>query len=58
MHSHEKKLFKKFLLDKSHVFAWSPTDILGIDPKVIYHKLSIKANSKPVKQKPIRMNEK
>ena len=28
-----------------------------IDPEVICHKLSIKADVKPVKQKPRRMNE-
>jgi len=31
--------------------------VLGIDPKVICHKLSIKADAKPVKQKLRRMNE-
>ena len=29
----------------------------GIDLEIIYHKLSIKADVKPVKQKPRRMNE-
>ena len=29
----------------------------GIDPDVICYKLSIKAEAKPVKQKPRRMNE-
>ena len=29
----------------------------GIDPDIICHKLSIKADAKPVKQKPRRMNE-
>jgi len=29
----------------------------GIDPEVICHKLSNKADTKPVKQKPWRMNE-
>jgi len=31
--------------------------MLGIDPEVSYHKLSIRADAKPVKQKPRRMNE-
>jgi len=31
--------------------------MLGIDPEVIYHKLSIKAEAKPVKQRPKRMNK-
>ena len=29
----------------------------GINPEVICHKFSIKADAKPVKQKPRRMNE-
>ena len=29
----------------------------GIDPEVICHKLSIKSNAKPVKQKPRRINK-
>ena len=56
LHPHEK-LFKQFLLENSNVFAWSPTDMPGIGPEVIYHKLSIKVDVKPVKQKPRRMNE-
>jgi len=39
------------------VFAWSPMDLPGINPKVICHKLSTKADVKLVKQKPRRMNE-
>jgi len=50
-------LFKKFLLDNLDVFAWTPTDMPGIDLSIIYHKLSIKANAKLVKQKLRRMNE-
>ena len=30
---------------------------MGIKPKIIFHKLSIKADAKPIKQKPKRMNE-
>jgi len=37
--------------------VWTPTDMLGINPEVICHKLSIRADAKPVKQKPRRMNE-
>jgi len=49
MHPHEKTLFKQFLSDNSDIFAWSPTDMFGIDPEAIYHKLSIKSNAKLVK---------
>ena len=47
----------KFLSDNLEVFAWTPTDIPGIGPDIIFHKLSIKVDAKPVKQKPRRMNE-
>jgi len=50
-------LFKQFLSENTDVFAWSPTDMPGIDPEVIYHELSIWADDKLVKQKPKRMNE-
>jgi len=33
------------------------TDMPGIDPDIICHKLSIKADAKLVKQKPRRINE-
>jgi len=56
MHPHEKT-FKQILSKNADVFVWSPTDMPEIDPEVIYHKLSIKADAKPVKQKPRRMNE-
>ncbi|KAL0355347.1 UNVERIFIED_CONTAM: hypothetical protein Sradi_3981600 [Sesamum radiatum] len=33
------------------VFAWTPKDLEGIDPKVITHHLNINPHVKPVKQK-------
>ena len=57
LHPHEKTLLKHFLSENSDVFAWSPTDMPGIDPEVICHKLSIKTDAKLVKQKPKRMDE-
>ena len=36
---------------------WPPTDTPGIDPEVICHKLFIKADAKPIKQKLRRMRE-
>jgi len=50
-------LFRKFLLDNLDVFAWIPTDMHGIDPDILCHKLSIMADAKPVKQILKRMNE-
>jgi len=57
LHPREKILFKQFLFEDTNLFAWSLTDMLRIDPEVICHKLSIRANAKPVKHKPRRMNE-
>ena len=36
--------------------CWSPTDMPGVDPSVIFHKLSILPKAKLVKQKPWKMN--
>ena len=32
-------------------FTWSHTDMLGIDPEVISHKLNVNLNHKPIHQK-------
>ncbi|KAL8091671.1 hypothetical protein AgCh_034076 [Apium graveolens] len=41
----------KFLQENSDVFAWSVTDMPGIDPELITHKLNVDLNRKTVKQK-------
>src|SRR3954471_22613031 len=41
----------KFLIDNLDIFAWSPSDMPGIDPAVIAHHLNIKPDYKPVQQK-------
>ncbi|KAL0445085.1 UNVERIFIED_CONTAM: hypothetical protein Slati_2231200 [Sesamum latifolium] len=33
------------------IFAWTPQDLEGIDPKMITHHLNIDPSIKPVKQK-------
>jgi len=38
-------------LQKLLIFAWTPTDMPGIDPKVMMHYLKIDLNHRPVKQK-------
>lgn len=40
----------KFLQENSHEFAWTTTDITGIDPGLITHKLNMDPNRKTVKQ--------
>ncbi|KAL0458023.1 UNVERIFIED_CONTAM: Retrovirus-related Pol polyprotein from transposon opus [Sesamum latifolium] len=41
----------RFLKKNQEVFAWTMTDLHGISPDVITHRLSIDPNAKPVKQK-------
>ena len=37
--------------ENADLFAWSATDMPGIDPATITHKLNVIEGSKPVKQK-------
>ena len=53
----KKILFKQFLSENTDIFAQSSTDMLGINPEIICHKLSIRADAKPVKHKLRRMNK-
>ncbi|KAK0587844.1 hypothetical protein LWI29_029875 [Acer saccharum] len=48
---HVKTQLVTLLRDYKDVFAWSHEDMLGIDPKVISHSLSINPEFRPVKQK-------
>ncbi|XP_059436632.1 uncharacterized protein LOC132169649 [Corylus avellana] len=49
--SEVKKILVRFLQQNLEVFAWSPEDMPGIDPKDIVHHLNINPEVKPVKQK-------
>lgn len=40
-----------FLLSNIDVFAWTPSNMPGIDPEVITHELNIQPQFKPIKQK-------
>ncbi|KAL0431915.1 UNVERIFIED_CONTAM: hypothetical protein Sradi_0817500 [Sesamum radiatum] len=40
-----------FLRKNRDMFAWSPSDFQGINPKVIVHRLNIDPQARPVKQK-------
>ncbi|XP_059460362.1 uncharacterized protein LOC132189629 [Corylus avellana] len=46
-----KEALVQFLQQNLEVFAWSPEDMPGIDPKDIVHHLNINPKVKPVKQK-------
>ena len=47
----EKEQLQHVLLGNSNVFAWSHSDMVGIDPTLASHKLNIIASTKPIKQK-------
>ena len=40
-----------FLRDHADIFAWSPSDMPGIPPEVITHKLNVNLSFRPVRQK-------
>ncbi|XP_065011504.1 uncharacterized protein LOC135640723 [Musa acuminata AAA Group] len=42
------------LRENADIFAWSPSDMKGVDPKVAEHHLNIPPDARPVKQKPRR----
>ncbi|KAL0286879.1 UNVERIFIED_CONTAM: hypothetical protein Sradi_7137600 [Sesamum radiatum] len=46
-----KKEITLCLQRNAHIFAWTPQDQEGIDPRVITHHLNIDPSYKPVKQK-------
>jgi hypothetical protein len=46
-----------FLCANADMFAWSPSDMLGIPREVAEHSLEIRAGSKPVKQRLRRFDE-
>ena len=41
----------KFLSFNQDMFTWTHTDIIGIHPKVMCHRLNINPHAKPVRQK-------
>ncbi|XP_027338057.1 uncharacterized protein LOC113851996 [Abrus precatorius] len=47
----EKKILQKMLLDNADLFAWTASDMLGIDPTFLCHHLSVYKWAKPVAQK-------
>ena len=46
-----KSRIVEFLKQNLDVFAWNYEDMLGIDNKVIEHKLNVNPTKKPVQQK-------
>ncbi|XP_065015514.1 uncharacterized protein LOC135642962 [Musa acuminata AAA Group] len=50
----KRKQLVGLLQQNVDVFAWSPSDMTGVDPEVAQHHLSISPDARPVKQKPRR----
>ena len=44
----EKEIMVSFLRANQHVFAWKHKDMLGIDRKIIHHRLNVNPKCKPV----------
>ena len=52
----EKKRLTDFLKQHEEVFAWTYEDMSGLDPKLVEHRLVLKPDAKPVKQKLRKMD--
>ncbi len=47
----DKEKFVYFLLMNKDLFAYSPKDMTGVDPCTIQHRLKMRPEAKPVRQK-------
>ena len=47
----EKEQFQHVLLGNADVFAWSHSNMTGIDPMLASHKLNVFSTTKPVRHK-------
>ena len=52
----EKERLTNFLKQHEEVFAWTYEDMPGLDPKLVEHRLVLKPDVKPVKQKLRKMD--
>ncbi|XP_016185917.1 uncharacterized protein LOC107627603 [Arachis ipaensis] len=53
----ELQAITTFLQNQADLFAWTPSDMLGIDPQIISHKLAINSAVRPVQQKKRKLGE-
>ena len=54
--SQEKEAYTKFLREKKINFAWTYSNMLGLDTNLIMHHLSIALGVKPIKKKLRKMH--
>ena len=57
MNSDERATITPILTNNTDLFAWSTADLLGVDPKVASHKLSIYKEARYVSQKKRKLGE-
>ncbi|XP_072080867.1 uncharacterized protein [Arachis hypogaea] len=53
----ELQAITTFLQEQADLFAWTPSDMPGIDPQIISHKLAINPAVRPVQQKKRKLGE-
>ncbi|XP_072074432.1 uncharacterized protein [Arachis hypogaea] len=53
----ELEAIMTFLQQHADLFAWTPSDMPGIDPQIISHKLAINSAVRPVQQKKRKLGE-
>ena len=51
MSKEKQESLVRFLNHNSDIFAWTPYEMVGVDPEVISHKLGVYPKAKPVIQK-------
>ncbi|GLJ11025.1 hypothetical protein SUGI_0140700 [Cryptomeria japonica] len=54
----EQKQYEDLLHEFTDIFAWTYSDMPGIDPKIVTHNIVLVPDAKPVKQKIQKMNPK
>ncbi|XP_015959532.1 uncharacterized protein LOC107483427 [Arachis duranensis] len=53
----EMEAITTFLQQQADLFAWTPSDMPGIDPHIISHKLAINPSARPVQQKKRKLGD-
>ncbi|XP_072076738.1 uncharacterized protein [Arachis hypogaea] len=57
LNASELQAITTFLQEHADLFAWTPSDIPGIDPQIISHRLAINSTIRPVQQKKHKLGE-
>ncbi|XP_072086573.1 uncharacterized protein [Arachis hypogaea] len=57
LNASELQAITTFLQEHADLFAWTPSDMPGIDPHIINHRLAINSSIRPVQQKKRKLGE-